>query len=51
MYKFEDIQLKYDKLQNNYLTEVEEKNRVKDEFKMLQLDMVSLRKDYDLTIE
>lgn len=35
VYKFEDIQLRFDKLQNTYLTEVEEKNRVTDELKML----------------
>lgn len=35
VYKFEDIQLRFDKLQNTYLTEVEEKNWVTDELKML----------------
>lgn len=33
------------------MTEVEEKNRVKDELKLLSLDMKNLQKDYDYTIE
>lgn len=50
-YKFEEINLKHDKLMNSYMTEVEEKNWVKDELKMLQDDYKSLQKDYDYMIE
>ena len=51
MHSYEELKLKYDKLDNLYLLESEQLRRTKDELKLLKMDMENLQHDYDQTIE